>query len=107
MDAQSVRYTGTSQCVGGFDFSFIELFCGIGGFRIGLEKAGGRCVFSSEVRTSKIAFAATRCRWRLLLMFAAVVCYWCLLLPLLLAFVAVFFACSWLLRSVTAPYNHA
>ncbi len=27
---------------------FIDLFCGIGGFRIAFEKAGGRCVFSSD-----------------------------------------------------------
>jgi DNA (cytosine-5)-methyltransferase 1 len=27
---------------------FIDLFCGIGGFRIAFERAGGRCVFSSE-----------------------------------------------------------
>ena len=27
---------------------FIDLFCGIGGFRIAFEKAGGHCVFSSD-----------------------------------------------------------
>jgi len=27
---------------------FIDLFCGIGGFRIAFEKAGGTCVFSSD-----------------------------------------------------------
>jgi DNA (cytosine-5)-methyltransferase 1 len=30
-------------------FSFIDLFSGIGGFRLGLEAAGGHCVFSSEI----------------------------------------------------------
>ena len=29
-------------------FSFIDLFAGIGGMRIAFERAGGRCVFSSE-----------------------------------------------------------
>lgn len=30
------------------DFKFIDLFCGIGGFRLAFEKAGGKCVFSSD-----------------------------------------------------------
>lgn len=30
-------------------FTFADLFCGIGGMRIGLEEAGGVCKFSSEI----------------------------------------------------------
>jgi DNA (cytosine-5)-methyltransferase 1 len=30
------------------DFTFIDLFAGIGGMRLGFESAGGRCVFTSE-----------------------------------------------------------
>jgi hypothetical protein len=30
-------------------FSFAELFAGIGGFRLGLEAVGGKCVFASEI----------------------------------------------------------
>ena len=29
-------------------FTFIDLFAGIGGIRLGFERAGGRCVFTSE-----------------------------------------------------------
>jgi DNA (cytosine-5)-methyltransferase 1 len=30
------------------ELRFIDLFCGIGGFRIAFERAGGKCVFSSD-----------------------------------------------------------
>ncbi len=30
------------------DFTFIDLFAGIGGMRLGFESAGGKCVFTSE-----------------------------------------------------------
>lgn len=33
-------------------FKFIDLFCGLGGFRLAFEKAGGVCVFSSDIDES-------------------------------------------------------
>lgn len=30
-------------------FSFVDLFCGIGGFHQALSKIGGKCVFSSDI----------------------------------------------------------
>ena len=30
-------------------FKFIDLFCGLGGFRIAFEQNGGECVFSSDI----------------------------------------------------------
>ena len=38
---------------------FVDLFCGIGGFRIAFEKTGGQCVFSSDWdKFSQITYAA-------------------------------------------------
>lgn len=40
-------------------FRFADLFCGIGGFRIAFEKAGGQCVFSSDWdKYSQLTYAA-------------------------------------------------
>lgn len=38
------KRAGRKECL----FTFIDLFAGIGGIRIGFENNGGRCVFSSE-----------------------------------------------------------
>lgn len=44
-DAASYGHKSTT---GNEPFKFIDLFCGIGGFRIAFEKVGGKCVFSSD-----------------------------------------------------------
>lgn len=31
-----------------YDFKFIDLFAGIGGFRIAMQNVGGKCVYTSE-----------------------------------------------------------
>ena len=45
---ESAKVREDSPAYGTTPPRFIDLFCGIGGFRIAFEKAGGRCVFSSD-----------------------------------------------------------
>ena len=44
---EAVGY-GVGDSVNVSPLRFIDLFCGIGGFRIAFERAGGECVFSSD-----------------------------------------------------------
>ncbi len=46
--APRVRETSPSYANGSNPFRFIDLFCGIGGFRIAFEGVGCECVFSSD-----------------------------------------------------------
>lgn len=39
---------GSAAPMEGMPFTFVDLFAGIGGMRIGLERVGGRCTFTSE-----------------------------------------------------------
>ena len=44
----ALRAAPFANPLGSERFTFVDLFAGIGGFRLGLQRAGGRCVFSSE-----------------------------------------------------------
>ncbi len=45
---QYVYKQTSSSDISGHKFTFIDLFAGIGGMRIGFENAGGKCVYSNE-----------------------------------------------------------
>ena len=58
VNEEQAAYEVTAGRNGG-QLRFIDLFCGIGGFRIAFEKAGCRCVFSSDWdKYSQITYAA-------------------------------------------------
>lgn len=44
---RQIMGSSATEAAGG-DFTFIDLFAGIGGMRLGFEARGGRCVFTSE-----------------------------------------------------------
>jgi DNA (cytosine-5)-methyltransferase 1 len=55
LDWTEVPYPPPSDCA----FKFIDLFAGIGGFRIAFQRAGGKCVFSSEWdKYAKLTYSA-------------------------------------------------
>lgn len=45
---RDILRSGARSEPGTAEFTFIDLFAGIGGMRLGFEKAGGCCVFTSE-----------------------------------------------------------
>jgi DNA (cytosine-5)-methyltransferase 1 len=48
VDQETLRLPSSALPPGKPLFTFIDLFAGIGGFRLGLQRAGGRCLFTSE-----------------------------------------------------------
>ena len=49
MDLTSFKLPPITEVAKANTFSFAELFAGIGGFRLGLERLGGRCCLTSEI----------------------------------------------------------
>ena len=45
---EDAGFYGSNGSTNGTKLRFIDLFCGIGGFRIAFERAGAQCVFSSD-----------------------------------------------------------
>ncbi len=45
---QEILRMNKTEATSTADFTFIDLFAGIGGIRLGFERAGGKCVFTSE-----------------------------------------------------------
>lgn len=45
---QQLLFSNESHVPDGADFTFVDLFAGIGGIRLGFEENGGHCVFTSE-----------------------------------------------------------
>jgi DNA (cytosine-5)-methyltransferase 1 len=44
-----LKNNATAHADSAAEFTFIDLFAGIGGIRLGFERAGGRCLFTSEI----------------------------------------------------------
>lgn len=65
-DNYSSKFTNLNKDVflPSYSFTFIDLFAGIGGFRIAFQNLGGKCIFSSEIdrysrKTYQINFGET------------------------------------------------